>query len=209
VPVVTDASTYGTQWVKWWASTQPSERNTQQWPFPKVSISDACWSRFPSNGKDGIFMLVMALSFWAPAVQSPNEIAFFEEAVTDLHWVIQELIHVRTADQRLSPCVPPLQGEPPSFCQPTPAPCPPTPIPSQPTPIRRRPKPTPRGPKPTPLQSNPTSPPPASSSRPPASSSRPPASSSRPPVSMLGVHTHERTAGKRVVKPTWKAQATQ
>ena len=121
----------------------------------------------------------MALSWWASAVRSPDGIAFFDEAVADLHWVIQELIRVKTA--------------PPSN---TPPPQEELPGPRQPTPVPLRPKPTPRQPEPS------TTP------RPPASSSRPHASSSRP-VSTSGVHTHQRTEGKRVVIPTWKAKATQ
>lgn len=137
VPVVVDARTYGTEWVKWWMASQPKERDTQQWPLPRNPNGDVDWCRFPANGKDGLFIAVMALSWWAPAVQSPDDIAFFEAALTDLHWVVQELIRVKTTHQLLPSHTLPLQDEPnphqtrSSDNQPNPTPRPP-PSPSHP-----------------------------------------------------------------------------
>lgn len=177
VPVITDAYHYGTRWAKWWMAAQPQERDVQQWPPPRNAISDAGWHRFPAHGKDGLFIAVMALAWWAPAVQSLDEIAFFEQGVTDLHWVIQELTRVKKTRQLSPSSTLPPQDELVNVHQPAPA--------------ASRPKPT--------RTSN-------SVLRPPASSSTPRPSSSCP-VSTSGVHTHSRTEGKRVVKPTWKAQA--
>ena len=104
VPIIASARTYGTEWVKWWTTAQPQERDTQQWPFSRDPLEDVCWRQFPANGKDGIFLAVMALSWWASTVRSSDEVGFFEEAVANLHWVIQELIRVKTASQiSLSP----------------------------------------------------------------------------------------------------------
>lgn len=158
-------------------AAQPQERDVRQWPSPRNTISDAGWHRFPANGKDGLFVAVMALTWWAPAVRSLDEIAFFEEGVTDLHWVIQELTRVKTTRQLSPSDTPPPQDELVNIHQPTPAP-------SQPKPTRT---------------SN-------SVLRPQGPSSTPRALLSCP-VSTSGVHTHPRTDGKRVVKPTWKAQA--
>jgi hypothetical protein len=149
VPVVTDAYAYGIEWVNWWRASQPKERNTKEWPFPRNASIDAGWDRFPATGKDGIFIAIMALSWWANAVRSPNEISFFEEAVTDLHWVIGELIDNKTTPE---PPLPP--DEPDSL---------------QPVSTRRRPKPTPRPPASS-------SHPPISTPHPRAPSSRPPVS---------------------------------
>ena len=106
IPAIVDACTYGTEWVKWWTAAQPRGRDTQQWPFPKTVNDDGGWRKFPANGKDGIFTAVMALSWWAHTIRSPSEIPFFEEATADLHWVIQELIRIKTPYQ-LSPSLPP------------------------------------------------------------------------------------------------------
>ena len=111
VPTIINADTYGTEWVAWWTAAQPQERNTQQWSFPKDTSGGIGWQRFPANGKDGIFLAVMALSWWASAIRSSNEIVLFEEAVTDLHWVVQELIQVKTVNQTPPPPPVPPQDE--------------------------------------------------------------------------------------------------
>jgi hypothetical protein len=110
VPTVISAHVYGTEWVKWWTAAQPRERKTQQWPLSMDSTSDISWSKFPANGKDGIFLAVMGLSWWAAAVRSLDEVVFFEQAVTDLHWVVQELVRTRTT-QISPPSLPPSQDE--------------------------------------------------------------------------------------------------
>ena len=38
----------------------------------------------------------MAISWWAHALKSAEDVLFFEEAIADLHWVIQELIRTRS-----------------------------------------------------------------------------------------------------------------
>lgn len=121
VPTIADARTYGLEWVKWWMVAQPREHEKKQWPIPRDSISDVAWSKFPANRKDGIFLAIMGLSWWPPAIRSSNKVALFEEAVTDLRWVIQELIRIRTS-LTSSPALPPPRGEP-NLHQHDPAPC--------------------------------------------------------------------------------------
>jgi len=124
VPTIACAHTYGAEWIKWWAAAQPPGRDTRQWPFSRDADNGIDWCKFPANGKDGIFLAIMALSWWAPAVRFSNEIAFFEEAATDLHWVIQELIRFKTASQIPPPPPPSPRDEPDARPQPTS--CPPT-----------------------------------------------------------------------------------
>ena len=191
MPTIVSACTYGTEWVKWWTATQPQERETKQWPFPRDSISDVGWSKFPANGKDGIFLAIMGLSWWPPAIKSLSEVAFFEEAVTEIHWVIQELIQIRTR-QASYPPPPPSQDESNPH-QHNLIPCPPASCTRSRTSSSR----------PHTSSSRPRT----SSSHPRTSSSRPHTSSSRPPVSTFGTQTYSRGEGKRSVKLTWKALA--
>ena len=142
MPTVLDATAYGSKWVEWWTESQPQPRGTGVWPLPKDVVSDVGWRKFPAHGPNGLFLAVMAMSWWAHAVKSADDVPLFEGAVGDLRWVIQELIHTRTTKE------PPAQSLPP-------------PVQSESTP--RRPKPTPRNPPPQPP---PLSRPPPSSSRP-------------------------------------------
>ena len=38
----------------------------------------------------------MATCWWARAVTSVEDFALFEEAVSDVHWVVQELVRIRS-----------------------------------------------------------------------------------------------------------------
>lgn len=125
MPVVLDPHTYGTEWVKWWTAAQPQERDTKEWPFARNTDHSIDWRRFPANGKDGIFIAIMALSWWALALRSPDELALFEEAATDIHWVIQELIRTKMALQDSPSNLPPPQVEPDHTPYPQPSPVPP------------------------------------------------------------------------------------
>ena len=197
MPTIVDAHIYGSEWVEWWTAAQPPERETHQWPFPRETIGDMGWSKFPANGKDGVFLAVMGLSWWAPAIQSLSEIAFFEEAVTDLDWVIQELVRIRTS-LTPSPALPPSQSEPkPRRHNRAP------PSRNEPRPRRHN-----RAPRSSSSSRPRTSSPCIQSSRPHVSSSH--VQSSRPRTSSSRVQVpygHPRGEGKRTIKPTWKAMA--
>jgi hypothetical protein len=182
VPVVLDASSYGSKWVQWWTESQPQARDVRAWPFPKEPIDDTSWWKFPAHGRNGLFLAVMAISWWAPAVKLASDIAYFEEAVDDLHWVIRELIRTRSSDDPPAQCLSPLQ--PQHVCQ---------------------------DPSPSPQRVDlPLSGPPPTSSHPPSSSllasSFLTPSSSHPTPLASGPHTWQRAEGKRVVKPSRKAR---
>jgi len=105
-PVILDANGYGSKWIQWWTGSQPRARDVNAWPLAKEPIDDTSWQKFPAHGPNGIFLAIMAISWWAPAVKLASEAAYFEEAVDDLHWVIQQLIRTRSSDD------PPLQPQP-------------------------------------------------------------------------------------------------
>ena len=127
MPTVLDATAYGSKWVAWWTESQPQPQGMGVWPLLRDVVSDVSWHKFPAHGPNGLFLAVMAMSWWARAVKSADDVPLFEDAVGDLHWVIQELIRTRS------------NNEPP--------PQPPSP-PVQPKSTPRRPKPTPRNPPP-------------------------------------------------------------
>ena len=177
MPTVLDATAYGSKWVEWWTESQPQPRGTGVWPLPKDIVSDISWRKFPAHGPNGLFLAVMAMSWWAHAVKSADNVPLFEGAVGDLHWVIQELIRTRSDNEPSSQSLSP---------------------PVQPKSTPRRPKPTPRNPPPSSPQPSPSAPQPS------PLSCRPP--SSRSARSLPGVHTYERAVGKRQVRPSRKAR---
>ena len=136
--MVSNPSDYGSRWIQWWKESQPRPRGVQAWPLPRDTISDACWHKFPAHGPSGLFLAIMAISWWAHAVKSAEDVTLFKEAAGDLNWVIQELIHMRSSNDptpRLPstlqsqpvPCQsqPTHQDPPPSSLPPPPSSCPP------------------------------------------------------------------------------------
>lgn len=91
MPIVNDVSRYQGDWIGWWTASQPKWRCTELWPFPKGNESGGSWESFPARGQNGIFLAIMATCWWAQAVGSAKDFALFEEAVDDIHWVIQQL----------------------------------------------------------------------------------------------------------------------
>ena len=92
--IVDDVDRYRLEWIGWWTASQPKWWSTQLWPFPKDGEGDGSWEGFPARGKDGIFLAIMATCWWAQAVVSAEDFILFEEAVDDVHWVVQELIRI-------------------------------------------------------------------------------------------------------------------
>ena len=93
--MVLNASEYGSRWVKWWIEFQPQRRDAQALPSTR-DVSDTDWRKFPAHGPDGLFLAIMAMSWWAQAVKLANDVPLFEEAAGNLHQVIQGLIRTRS-----------------------------------------------------------------------------------------------------------------
>ena len=133
VPTIRDPNDYGSRWIGWWTEVQPLARDVQVWPFPKEFIDGIHWQKLPFRGQNGIFLTIMAISWWAYAVRLPGDVAYFEEAVGDLHWVIQELIRTKQSLQPQPAYQDPLLS-PQLVISPPPSLPPPSPSPSHPPP---------------------------------------------------------------------------
>jgi hypothetical protein len=110
IPIVDDLHRYREEWIGWWTASQPKWRCTQSWPFPKDSGGDGSWDSFPARGQNGIFLAIMATSWWARVVDSAEDLALFEEAVDDVHWVIQECIRNYSSPSTSNQPPPPTLG---------------------------------------------------------------------------------------------------
>jgi len=62
---ITDIAVYVKAWTDWWVSCQPPGRAMASWPFACKPFSRDQCSRLLNGGKNGIFLFVMALSWWA------------------------------------------------------------------------------------------------------------------------------------------------
>lgn len=107
--MIKSIQTYEDKWVKWWTEAQPKWRNTRNWPFPQDDVGTGDWDDLFLGGKDGLYIVVMSLSWWAHA-RDPVVDSKVEDAISDVCWVMGHLItslSAVTAYDSTPPATPP------------------------------------------------------------------------------------------------------
>jgi hypothetical protein len=75
----------------WWIAIQPEWRVKDDGSFNYKAPKDEDWSVLHKGGKTGLFMVVVALSWWVRAL-TPNIPSFRAwTAVRDVQWVIDQI----------------------------------------------------------------------------------------------------------------------
>ena len=109
MPMIESVEEYGDQWVKWWTAAQPEWRRAEGWPFPRDDDTDVGdWGQLFAGGKDGLFIVVMSLSWWAHT-RDPDVDSGIDDAVHDVSWVIKHLITSLSTAHDPLPVTPPPQ----------------------------------------------------------------------------------------------------
>ena len=67
MPKIASIENFEDLWVQWWATAQPEWRDTKNWPFSQYEISGDWGTKLSGGGKDGIFLVVMSIRWWAHA----------------------------------------------------------------------------------------------------------------------------------------------
>ena len=93
--MISSLAAYEKFWIGWWTSLQPSWRHSDVWPLPRGPIGDGKWDELLVGGKDGLFVVVMALSWWiGESAKTPGEGFGIMEAIADVSWVLSNLVSV-------------------------------------------------------------------------------------------------------------------
>jgi hypothetical protein len=80
-------------WRTWWESLQPNWRPQECWPPSRDTPPDEDWSVLRRGGINGLFVVLMCLSWWAQKLRSAKEQLAFKEAMSDVAWVIQQVFN--------------------------------------------------------------------------------------------------------------------
>lgn len=96
-PTVKDAALFGKKWRAWWQMLQPDWRDSS-WPPVQITESDANekpWRVLDCRGCNGIFMVILSLSWWMLAVASNSEedVKTVEMTIKDTKWVLDAMNH--------------------------------------------------------------------------------------------------------------------
>ena len=89
---IIDTTTFRAAWIAWWVRCQPAARSASSgWPLPQVELQHADWGKMLHGGKNGIFLFVMAISWWVKRIGSAQPPSDFCSALADLKWVLEQL----------------------------------------------------------------------------------------------------------------------
>jgi len=94
IPFISDVRSYHGLWMVWWSSCQPAWRRDKGWPLPRDtdSANTTDWGKVGARGQSGMFLVVMSTTWWASSIDSEEEQALFDEAMDDIHWVINQVV---------------------------------------------------------------------------------------------------------------------
>ncbi|KAI0713991.1 hypothetical protein C8Q76DRAFT_601935, partial [Earliella scabrosa] len=89
-PKIKSLPAFIASWRKWWSRLQPAERRSDEsvWPLLRNPPADAAsWSDVRRGGCNGLFMVLMTLSWWLRALDEGGDTAELRSAVEDVTWV--------------------------------------------------------------------------------------------------------------------------
>lgn len=78
-------------WRLWWRSLQPDWRANGTWPPSRDVPDDEDWEDLCKGGINGLFLIVMCLSWWGPVAVSNKDRADFDAAKEDVLWVFEQI----------------------------------------------------------------------------------------------------------------------
>ena len=87
MPVI-KAAEFAAEWKEWWNVLQPSWRSDGS---SRDCPADADWQVLQRGGNNGIFIVIMCLSWWGKAVTSPQTSEAFQAAVEDVTWTLKNV----------------------------------------------------------------------------------------------------------------------
>lgn len=112
VPLIPSLNEYQRLWIAWWTALQPEWRVAGSWPFPQSSSADDPWEDLLIGGKDGLFVVVMTLAWWSiKFADADGDPSHLEAAISDVSWVLSNLISVLTTEDSAPSPVEPLPSE--------------------------------------------------------------------------------------------------
>jgi hypothetical protein len=80
------------QWKWWWVSMQPEWRNNGDvWPPTREHSGYEEWAILASGGSNGLFLVILSLSWWAKADLTDNTREVLLSAIEDVQWVIDQI----------------------------------------------------------------------------------------------------------------------
>jgi hypothetical protein len=90
-PPDVDADTFGSSFMAWWIALQPEWRIANDGSFNYEVPADEDWRVLHKGGKTGLYIVVVALSWWVGALTPAIPSFRAWTAVHDVQWVINQI----------------------------------------------------------------------------------------------------------------------
>jgi hypothetical protein len=85
-----DAEKFGKTVTEWWRTIQPTTRKT--WPPSQHPVSeDFSFEYFNRGGPNGVFLMILCLSWWANTLSTETDNTYFKVVVHDVCWVLEQI----------------------------------------------------------------------------------------------------------------------
>ena len=85
-----DVEKFGAAVMGWWLTIQPTTRKA--WPPTYEPLpEDFSFDYFNRGGPNGVFLMILCLSWWANALTPKTDHTNFKLVVHDVHWVLEQI----------------------------------------------------------------------------------------------------------------------
>ena len=85
-----DAKKFGANVINWWRTIQPTTRKA--WPPSYEPLpEDFSFDYFNRAGPNGVFLIILCLSWWANALTADVDHVNFRLVVHDVRWVLNQI----------------------------------------------------------------------------------------------------------------------
>lgn len=85
-----DAEKFGRKVIEWWLTIQPTTRKA--WPPTYRPLpEDFSFDYFKCGGPNGVFLVILCLTWWANALTTNTSHTSFKLVVHDVCWVLEQV----------------------------------------------------------------------------------------------------------------------
>lgn len=107
-PPIQDIHTFANQFWTWWCGLQPAWRKLSIPQYgqavPALRTVAGGWAELDKPGLNGFLSIIAALNWWGAQVQAEEaQFLFWNAAVEDVSWVMEQLIETRFAGNNGNP----------------------------------------------------------------------------------------------------------
>ena len=99
-PVDVEQNDFGPQFCAWWTAIQPTWRILPGGQYSRVVPDNETWASLRKGGSAGLFVVVVALSWWVRAAGDMVDQLDLCSIIGDLQWVIQQVRGLKQAEKR-------------------------------------------------------------------------------------------------------------